>query len=1299
MRKFLSIFLALAMTLSLLPTFALAEESEVKSNGNIAENAPDWAVAVYTISGDTEVTMGFAATVNEAVNAVSEGGEVTLLKSCVMNEKVSIGKTVTLDLNGYTITGKANQLFTLGDKKNGPGHLTVRDTAGDGKIITENYQPIFFYRALSSFTLLGGTIECGYTIKSPNTTSQCGVVYSANKQVTVNIEDGTLCCTGTNQKWNYALFVGGSTRSTLYQGRAAVNISGGTIISEKAIAVYIKDDADASISGTAKIISGSEKSAMHLENETEDRCGTIKISGGTFSSDPSAYLAGNACMKQEGAKYIVAASHSYSDTWSSDETNHWHAATCGHDVKKDTAPHSVTTDPAVEATCTKDGKTEGSHCSVCGKIFTLQETIPALNHDMTHHDALEATCTVSGNIEYWSCAKCGKNFSDDEGLSVVENATIASTGHDMTHHDALEATCTVGGNIEYWSCAKCGKNFSDAAGTTEVETVTTSATGHTEAIDEAIAATCTEAGKTEGKHCSVCNAVIKAQEVIPATGHSWGSWEKVNDEQHKHVCGNDVNHVETAAHTWDAGEVTKAATCTEAGVKTYTCTVCNATKTEPVAATGHAMVKTDAKAATENEAGNREYYTCNNCHKYFSDELGTTEIGENSWIIPASNERVIAYHVDKTDGLVIAGNIPTTTGKYTLVFSPSGSGEPYETGISSNKYAKYPLDFLFVGKPAAVYDQVEWMETKDDVTSLVAKLEKTLTTEYRGDAIKITKIDATKNAEHTNMWDFVIETEQELELEAGSNYLFHYITLDGKGHGGGSIRVKDGKLVGTRGSSNFADGVMIYIVKSSGAVDGDGNATLTFTPLGEGKQWTAPADSGNTGGNTGGSTSSGSSSSGSTTTKTETTTNPDGSTTKTETKADGTTVETTTGKDGTTTKTESKTETKSDGSKVETKTETVTAKDGSKTETESKTEVKPDGSSVETKTETVTAKDGSKTESKTETTTAADGSKTETKSETKTAADGTKTETENKTETKADGTTTGTETRKTTDVNGSTGTTTTTTKNGNTKTEAEAKISEKAAEEAKKNDAPVTAPVEVKAGESSDSAPTVKIELPKDTGETKVEIPVSNVNSGTVAVIVNEDGTEEIVKNAIVTENGVVLGVEGNTTVKIIDNSKDFIDTRNHWSRDEVNFVAARELFNGVGNNLFGVSGDMTRGMVNTVLARLAGEDTNGGANWYDKGTEWAKKNGITDGANPTANITREQLAAMLYRFAGSPAVSGELSFADADQISGYAKDALLWAVQNGILNGIGNNLIAPKNSAERAQVAAMMARYLKNVG
>ena len=281
-------------------------------------------------------------------------------------------------------------------------------------------------------------------------------------------------------------------------------------------------------------------------------------------------------------------------------------------------------------------------------------------------------------------------------------------------------------------------------------------------------------------------------------------------------------------------------------------------------------------------------------------------------------------------------------------------------------------------------------------------------------------------------------------------------------------------------------------------------------------------------------------------------------------------------------------------------------------------------------------------------------------------------------------------------TNGSTGTVKTD-ENGNT--EATAKLSAKALEDAKKNGEAVKAPVEVVASRNSSTAPTVSIELPKGAGETKVEIPVSNANSGTVAVLVHPDGTEEIVKSSLPTENGIRLTVDGSATVKIVDNSKPFADTQNHWARDEVSFVAARELFNGIGNNLFGVSGEMTRGMVNTVLARLAGANTEGGAKWYDKGTEWAVQRGISDGTNPTAPVTREQLAAMLYRFAGAPAVSGALSFNDANAVSEYARSALLWATQNGILNGVGGNLAAPAALAERAQVAAMLARYLRSAG
>lgn len=304
-----------------------------------------------------------------------------------------------------------------------------------------------------------------------------------------------------------------------------------------------------------------------------------------------------------------------------------------------------------------------------------------------------------------------------------------------------------------------------------------------------------------------------------------------------------------------------------------------------------------------------------------------------------------------------------------------------------------------------------------------------------------------------------------------------------------------------------------------------------------------------------------------------------------------------------------------------------------------------------------------------------------------------------KTETKADGSKT--ETTTASSGGGSTGTTVTKTDaKGNTTTEASAKLSDRDVKEAQEKGEAVTVPVKgIAAAKDANAATKIKIDVPNNANKTTVEIPVENVTSGTVAVIVHEDGTEELVKDSKPTEHGVQLELSGSTTVKIIDNSKTFDDTKDHWSRDEVNFVAARELFNGVGGNQFGVSQPMTRGMVNTVLARLADVDTTPGQGqaWYEVGTDWAKKNGISDGTNPTAPVTREQLATLLYRYAGSPSVSGTLHAADAASVSDYAEDALLWANQNGIVNGVGSNTIAPKDNAQRAQVAAMLARYLKN--
>lgn len=448
------------------------------------------------------------------------------------------------------------------------------------------------------------------------------------------------------------------------------------------------------------------------------------------------------------------------------------------------------------------------------------------------------------------------------------------------------------------------------------------------------------------------------------------------------------------------------------------------------------------------------------------------------------------------------------------------------------------------------------------------------------------------------------------------------------------------------------------------AADGSGKSATCKVTVTDGTTPSQPG--GSTGGSSGGSSSGGGGGSSSTTpTKPETATKPDGTKVETVTKPDGTKVETTTGKDGSVTKTETKTETKPDGTKVETKNETETNKDGSKVESETRTETKKDGTVTESKTETITSKDGAKSE---------------TKSETKTDKNGV---------------TSGTETTKTTTANGSTGMTITTIENGESKTAAEAKVSSKAVEDAKKNGEAVKAPVEVEASRNSNTAPTVKVELPKGTGETKVEIPVSNATPGTVAVLVHPDGTEEIVKNSIPTEGGIRLTVNGGATVKIVDNSKDFIDTQDHWAKGAIDFVSARGLVNGMTATSYAPNNSTTRAQLWTILARQNDADLTGGATWFENAQNWAKTKGISDGANPNAAINRAQMVTMLWRAAGQPVAGGAASFTDVSADSYYAQ-AVSWAVENGITTGVGGGHFDPTATCTRAQIAAFLARSMK---
>ena len=328
------------------------------------------------------------------------------------------------------------------------------------------------------------------------------------------------------------------------------------------------------------------------------------------------------------------------------------------------------------------------------------------------------------------------------------------------------------------------------------------------------------------------------------------------------------------------------------------------------------------------------------------------------------------------------------------------------------------------------------------------------------------------------------------------------------------------------------------------------------------------------------------------------------------------------------------------------------------------------------KTETKNNTDGSTTKTETR----RDGSVTQTT----TGKDGSVT----KAETKKDGSSV-TENKA---ADGSTGTVKTD-KNG--QTEAAAKVSGKAVEDAKKNGEAVKVPVEVEAARNSSTAPTVSIELPKGAGETKVEIPVSNVTPGTVAVLVHPDGTEEILKDSIPTEDGIQLTVDGSATVKIVDNSKGFIDTRNHWAEDEIDFVSARGLVNGMSATIYAPNASTTRAQLWTILARQNGADLTGGNTWYEKAQNWTKDKGVSDGANPNAAITRAQMVTMLWRAVGQPTAGGTANFTDVPTDSYYAQ-AVAWAVENGITTGVGNGHFDPTGTCTRAQIAAFLARSMK---
>ena len=240
------------------------------------------------------------------------------------------------------------------------------------------------------------------------------------------------------------------------------------------------------------------------------------------------------------------------------------------------------------------------------------------------------------NFLNWNTAAdgTGDSYADGATVNLTENTTLYAQwedNHSLTKViNKKDATCTEDGYTGDTVCAICGKEIIKG------EAIETK--GHIEAIDAAVEPTCTEPGKTEGKHCSVCNEVLVAQEVIPATGHKEETIPGkeatctdtgLTDGTRCSVCGTVIKaqeEIPAKGHSWNEGEITTSPTCENAGVKTYTCTVCNATKTEAIDATGHTPVEVAEQPATCTEAGHTAGTKCSVCDAILSgmEELPAT---------------------------------------------------------------------------------------------------------------------------------------------------------------------------------------------------------------------------------------------------------------------------------------------------------------------------------------------------------------------------------------------------------------------------------------------------------------------------------------------------------------------------------------------------------------------------------------------------------------------------------------------------------------------------------------------------
>ena len=656
--EFSSLTLAEGVTLTLEGGLSVGGQYQSASGGSNSYMSGDYGQVWLNAGSNITVTSGGNL---YAWGFVSGAGTVTVKSGGTVYEWYQI-----LDFRGGTATmGIGNKVFPFNqyDIQNVESAMTLEqgatETAYAAVYASSRINPsaIPFIGDTGMFKIVSGSLTKMYDGATDR------IIYTVNGEAEVNNLNLKLAGSSVSSK-NYVLPITNNMTINLAEGsKLTVNqtaallpgvqaniASGAELAVSNGVAIYAYDQDEwggycDTYSLKFKAVGYAPSKAYNrteadLVDAKVDVNGTLTVNGAMYTTESGADIcssAGTGVYQQNGSPGTETVTYQYTQSGSS-VTDHKIPITAAKLHNADgtyTETANASAGDVIKYVHGVWGGEEPVELTVTFEAngsaeYPVEGTMAPQSVTAKKDTALNAnTFTREGyNFLNWTTAAdgTGDSYADRATVNLTKNTTLYAQwedNHSLTKViNKKDATCTEDGYTGDTVCAICGKEI------TKGEAI--EAKGHIEAIDAAVEPTCTEPGKTEGKHCSVCNEVLVAQKVIPATGHKEETIPGkeatctdtgLTDGTRCSVCGTVIKaqeEIPAKGHSWNEGEITTSPTCENAGVKTYTCTVCNATKTEAIDATGHTPVEVAEQPATCTEPGHKAGTRCSVCEAILS---------------------------------------------------------------------------------------------------------------------------------------------------------------------------------------------------------------------------------------------------------------------------------------------------------------------------------------------------------------------------------------------------------------------------------------------------------------------------------------------------------------------------------------------------------------------------------------------------------------------------------------------------------------------------------------------------------